>query len=149
MTYEQYIGSATWASKRAARLAQDDYRCRLCDEDGTRYRLEVHHRPSSYARIPEESVGDDLITVCVRCHDLVTATIRSDRYAVQCYEVGVIPPQVMARQEMRCGLATRELQIGVIGTPDHAQRPDCRPYQQVGEGDQAYFGQAEKDRRRL
>ena len=73
MIYERYIASAAWAAKRAARLALDGGRCRLCDEDGTRYGLEVHHRPSSYALIPNESVEDDLITVCSRCHDPITA----------------------------------------------------------------------------
>ena len=80
MTYEEYIASATWAEKRAARLVLDGHRCRLCDEAGTNYRLEVHHRPSSYERIPNESIADDLTTVCARCHDPITEAIRGDRY---------------------------------------------------------------------
>ena len=80
MTYEEYIASSAWAAKREARLVLDGHRCRLCDEDGSRYQLEVHHRPSSYPKIPNESVEDDLITVCSRCHNAITDAVREDRY---------------------------------------------------------------------
>lgn len=79
MTYREHMQSAAWRKKRLARLKLDGYRCRLCDENGSRFRLEVHHRPNSYAKIPRESVRNDLITLCGRCHTFVTATIRADR----------------------------------------------------------------------
>jgi hypothetical protein len=78
MNYEAYLHSQLWADKRAARLALDGHRCRLCDatED-----LEVHHRPESYALIPNESVEGDLISVCRVCHELITDRVRRRRYA--------------------------------------------------------------------
>jgi hypothetical protein len=78
MQYEAYLASDSWKKKRAARLRLDGFRCRLCDcaED-----LEVHHRPSSYRRIPNESVSDDLIALCITCHQFVTNRIRGQRYA--------------------------------------------------------------------
>ncbi|MCA9980243.1 MAG: HNH endonuclease, partial [Anaerolineales bacterium] len=80
MNYEEYMRSDAWRQKREKRLEIDGHCCRMCDHDGSLYRLEVHHRPSSYKRIPNESVEDDLTTLCVRCHDLATNAIRGDRY---------------------------------------------------------------------
>ena len=77
--YERYMRSPAWKAKREARLALDGHKCRLCDEDGTRYALQVHHRPESYQRLGKESVENDLITVCERCHDLITNAIREDQ----------------------------------------------------------------------
>jgi hypothetical protein len=69
--YKEYISSKDWDIKRKARLRLDGHKCRLCDEDGSRYKLIVHHRPNSYLKIPKESVENDLITVCSRCHDVI------------------------------------------------------------------------------
>jgi 5-methylcytosine-specific restriction endonuclease McrA len=95
--YSKYISSETWATKRRARLEIDGYRCRLCDEDGKTYRLEVHHRPSSYSKIPNESVADDLITVCSRCHDHITDSQRRDRYGVKDIKFEPVPRQELKR----------------------------------------------------
>lgn len=116
MTYEAYIASASWASKRAARLALDGQRCRLCDEDGSRYALEVHHRPSSYSRIPNECIERDLITVCARCHEFITASIRADRYGQRPLpDVALIDAPVQVREDIRHGLADLEVQVEVLG----------------------------------
>lgn len=79
MDYSTYMASSAWREKRRQRLALDGHKCRLCDHDGAKWRLEVHHRPSCYVKIPHESIEDDLITLCARCHAFVTATIRKDR----------------------------------------------------------------------
>jgi hypothetical protein len=76
--YAAYLQSEEWRRKRDARLAIDTYRCRLCDSQDD---LEVHHRPSSYPRIPNESITDDLTTLCRTCHEPVTDRIRRQRYA--------------------------------------------------------------------
>lgn len=77
---QKYYQSGTWQQKRQERLKLDNHRCRFCDEDGTNAHLEIHHRPSSYAKIPNESVINDLITVCVFCHNIITERIRRRRY---------------------------------------------------------------------
>ena len=82
VNYTKYINSQEWKDKRLQRLEIDKYRCRLCDEDGTKFRLEVHHKPSAYVKIPNESVEDDLTTLCVRCHDCITDIQRKDRYDI-------------------------------------------------------------------
>jgi DNA polymerase III alpha subunit len=64
--YCDYIASPEWQVKRDARRVLDGNRCRGCDSDE---QLNVHHRPLSYNKIPNESIEDDLITLCRRCHE--------------------------------------------------------------------------------
>lgn len=75
--YEEYMRSDLWRTKREQRLIIDRHECRTC---GCKERLEVHHKPDSYAKLPNESVEDDLTTLCVWCHDLITNKIRKGRY---------------------------------------------------------------------
>jgi hypothetical protein len=146
--YEEYISSLKWARKRQARLALDGYRCRMCDEDGTRFQLEVHHRPSSYRRIPNESVQDDLVTVCARCHELITAAIRGDRYGQRTLpHVEVITENVNVRMEIDYGVARNSLQVSIIGPSDSTQRQDSQPARQIGQGDQTDFVETRQNRR--
>jgi hypothetical protein len=149
MNYTAYIASTAWAAKRKARLAIDGNRCRLCDEDGSRFQLEVHHRPNSYANIPNESVEDDLITVCSRCHNLITSVIREDRYGKQEHEPTLISNNVQARQEINHGMARDEIQVDIVRAVDNAQRANRGPDEQVVEIDKTDFFQATQDRRRL
>lgn len=147
MNYTAYIASVQWKEKRIARLEMDGHKCRLCDEDGSRYRLEVHHRPSSYKRIPNESIADDLITVCARCHELITDVIREDRYGRR----ELPEPEAISIQtrEVYHGLANTEIPVDFIGPADSAQRADGRPAQQVVEITQADFVKARQNRRGL
>lgn len=97
MRYAEYMSSDAWKRKRLERLAVDQHRCRLCDacED-----LEVHHRPGSYVRIPDESVQDDLITVCRICHEFVTDRIRRARLHSRSL------PDLKPLNDDRCALAS-------------------------------------------
>lgn len=134
MTYEEYIRSDAWHIKRKARLILDGNHCRLCDEDGSRFQLEVHHRPSSYQKIPYESVEDDLITLCSRCHNLTTDAIREDRYGRR--EPGEpipISTNIQIRQEINHGMEPSNLQIDVERPVVDAQRATVRPAQQMVE----------------
>jgi cytochrome c553 len=150
MDYLQYISSAEWTTKRKARLEMDGNRCRLCDEDGSRFRLEVHHRPSSYAKIPNESIVDDLITVCSRCHDLITNSIRADRYGrLDLPQPIQFQNNVQKREDINHGMETGKLQIDIVRPADNAQRTDGESTQQVVEIAQTDFCQANKDRGRL
>ncbi len=78
LDYQEYLNSPEWAAKRNSRLEYDNYCCRLCD---TCEKLQVHHRPSSYFKIPNESIENDLITLCSRCHKLATDSIQEDRHS--------------------------------------------------------------------
>ena len=146
MNYCKYIASASWRGKRKARLAIDGNRCRLCDEDGSRFQLEVHHRPLSYVNIPNESVEDDLITVCARCHELITSSIREDRYGKrELPDQQLISTNIQIRQEINHGMENSSIQVDVISPVTNAQRADCRPAQQVLKSDKANLKQEAQD----
>ncbi len=77
--YSQYISSSpVWAEKREARKEIDGHKCRTCHHDGSQHRLEVHH--ATYDNFGHEDVENDLITLCVRCHDAITNVTRQRRY---------------------------------------------------------------------
>lgn len=78
---------------REAVLERDEHQCQLsklfgiaklsgkpCSED-----LDVHH--ISYKQYGHKSM-DNLITVCTRCHDILTDAIRRERYTTRCLEDG-------------------------------------------------------------
>ena len=77
--YSKYISSSpVWAEKREARKEIDGHKCRTCHHDGSQHRLEVHH--ATYDNFGHEDVENDLITLCVRCHDAITNVFRHRRY---------------------------------------------------------------------
>jgi len=61
--YETYISSDTWRIVRRLRLQLDKYTCQACYRKND---LEVHHL--TYERLGSERL-EDLITLCVRCHN--------------------------------------------------------------------------------
>ena len=66
MSYEQYLKSPEWRNKKKTRLAFDNWQCAICHAqiDGDRY--ETHHL--NYARLGNEDVEHDLLTLCHECH---------------------------------------------------------------------------------
>ena len=148
LNYQKYISSYMWRNKRKRRIKMDGNRCRLCDEDGSRYSLDVHHRPSSYAKIPHESTKDDLITLCARCHDLITSAIRDDRYGNAELPIEYFNKKVRKRKEFSHGLERSELQIDLISPTVDAQRAAFRPAEQVDKIDSEDYIQKKKDGRR-
>lgn len=75
--YQSYIRSVEWQQKRKERLALDNHHCKNC---GGKQGLEVHHK--SYDGFLNESVVDDLVTLCSDCHDRVTLISRKKRSVV-------------------------------------------------------------------
>jgi hypothetical protein len=73
MKYNEYILSSDWQRIRRERLQKDGFRCVRC---ARRHELQVHHL--TYERLGHERI-DDLVTVCVRCHnDIDFADQRSE-----------------------------------------------------------------------
>lgn len=142
---ERYWRSAEWRRKRTARLEIDKHRCRVC---GATDSLTVHHLPQSYELIPNESVEDDLITLCRRCHDEVATNLtRRDGYhrRNRPYKlVSVHQPNI--RRDSN-GLARENVSIEIVGPNAYAQRPDGEPAEQVRKSYEASILEARKDRR--
>lgn len=145
---EAYWRSAEWKRKRKQRLEIDKHRCRIC---GATERLTVHHLPQSYALIPNESVDDDLITLCSRCHDEVATNLtRRDgyqRHAGRVYQLVQLVETIDRRQDN--GLARKNVSVEIVGPNAHAQRPDREPVEQVRKSYEASILEARKDRRGL
>ncbi len=115
-----YFQSPQWRKKRKERLEIDNYECRLCGHDGSDYHLEVHHKPSSYAKIPNESVNNDLTTVCVNCHrEIVTNLIRRNRYKDHKINISYMPE--LAERALQ-NVENSEVQTQFSMSANHAQR---------------------------
>jgi len=71
--YTGYLSSPEWAARHVAVLRRDRYICQLKLKGCTRRAIQVHHL--TYANVGNEPL-DDLISVCVHCHEIVTADSR-------------------------------------------------------------------------
>jgi predicted HNH restriction endonuclease len=64
-SYDDYLRSAVWRSKRARALRRAGEACQVCN---ARDRLQVHHR--EYEGRWGEEPDDDLTVLCDDCHQL-------------------------------------------------------------------------------
>lgn len=112
---------------RKLRLEKDGHECQLsklfgisrlsgkpCTKD-----LEVHHVRYPKKEGEQEAICD-LITVCVRCHDILTDAIRRERYSTRDPQLNEHPGRVMTtdNRERR----TRN---------EHIELQDCRNFPTV------------------
>lgn len=61
--YREYLKTPHWKSLRHSVLVRDGFKCVRCD---ARKKLQAHHR--IYRTNFEDSVLEDLVTLCKRCH---------------------------------------------------------------------------------
>lgn len=141
---QKYYQSTQWRQKRQERLKLDGHRCRFCDEDGTNYHLEIHHRPSSYAKIPNESVINDLITVCVFCHNIITERIRRRRYEGHKIQIQYELSNVVERMDKDVESSKVSIEVGMSVNPP--QRRTGESFEPVSQTDEK--GEREKDKNR-
>lgn len=69
--YRSYLATPKWHGKRMKRIVEyDNYTCQGCGKrfEGGRG-LEVHH--IDYRHKGDELVGDDLVSLCRRCHCII------------------------------------------------------------------------------
>jgi hypothetical protein len=89
-----------WRTRAAAIRGRDGGRCRACNRQEEAVRLEVHHRtygmPGLCGRCVLTGVeDDDLVTLCIDCHDAITSIRRRLRYAAREIEAASLDaPQV-------------------------------------------------------
>ncbi len=74
MSYCAYLKSEHWQRLRAAVLIRDKETCQMCYAEGVQ--MHVHHRV--YRKRGSERF-EDLMTVCVACHERAHATETEDR----------------------------------------------------------------------
>lgn len=77
----QHPNPKHWSAIRRAALERDCHACRTCwktEKDG--YALECHHR--HYDNWGAEHL-DDVIMLCIRCHDLHTNDVRLARFSAK------------------------------------------------------------------
>ena len=121
---------------RRAVIERDDHRCQLDKEYGISgltgvpcsERLEVHHK--TYERQGSERASD-LITVCQRCHDVITSGIRAERAKARLHKLKLVPKGIIAKFPPRLG---RRKDVQNIEIPsykrsaaDSPQRTGSRP----------------------
>lgn len=66
MSYEEYLKSPEWRSKKKTRLAFDNWQCAICHAQIDDERYETHHL--NYSRLGDEDIEHDLLTLCHDCH---------------------------------------------------------------------------------
>jgi hypothetical protein len=151
LSYEAYIASDRWKSLREKQLEIDGYRCKTCGEDGSEYRLEVHHiygGPPDFGYpmpLGEEKPGKDLITLCRYCHEAITNGARDRRAGKKLPEL-IESERVTPRKGID-HVSKAELSIDIGKSDIVAQWAECRPAKPLGESAQSRFEQALKDGR--
>ncbi len=143
--YNQYIQSPQWRKKRKERLKIDNYECRLCGHDGSDYHLEVHHKPLSYPKIPNESVNDDLTTLCVTCHKIVTSELRRRGFEGQNTNI-LYRPNLVERELQNVKYSEVQTQFSM--PVDHAQWRSGKSDKSDCATDEKINWQARQDNRR-
>lgn len=67
-----------WFALRDVMILEHDNECGVCWRNGDDYKLELHHRHyDNWGKEKEQ----DVVLLCVSCHDAITSVIRSRRMA--------------------------------------------------------------------
>lgn len=67
MTYSEKLKHPKWQKKRLEILQRDNFTCRHCGDTETT--LHVHHEKYT-GKNPWDADNDDLITICLDCHEV-------------------------------------------------------------------------------
>ena len=121
-----------WILIREKAIARDK-RCKTC---GNPDDLECHH--VSYTNFGRENI-DDVVMLCVFCHDAITSRLRSSRYL-----------KMDLLGKVRKGMSDEGSKNAVYpsSSVDPAQRANDRPIESLLDGNETNISEAEKDRSR-
>jgi 5-methylcytosine-specific restriction endonuclease McrA len=145
--YSIYLSSKNWKDKREKRLKIDNNECRTC---GSQERLEIHHKPQAYKEIPNESVNDDLTTLCDICHEAITSSIRQRRYSSRDIKIPNYQlPREAERELLSYGVENSTVQVDGREPPHYAQWRSGESAKPNRERTKEDFWQAKEDRRRF
>lgn len=82
MSYSQKLKSPKWQRKRLEILQRDDFTCQMCSD--TENQLQIHHK--NYTGEPYEAPLEDLVTLCLHCHEAETIMNRQNETIVFVYK---------------------------------------------------------------
>lgn len=109
----QHPNPEHWGHVRTAALERDGQACRCCPNDtASSVSLQIHHR--HYGNWGQEAL-DDVVTLCVLCHDAITSRIRATT------EYNIEPPERMARPAIP---TVTPQTVTVQGKPEQRDRPE-------------------------
>ena len=112
-----------WANIRRLALLRDGKACRTCWRTARNgYSLECHHR--HYDNWGHERL-EDVVILCIRCHDLHTNDVREARYA---YRQTISPPTVDIPSEVYVPYRRKETEVPSYKTPTAVFIPNRRVY---------------------
>ena len=86
MSYSEKLKSPKWQRKRLEVLQRDDFTCQLCSD--TENQLHIHHK--KYTGEPHEAPLEDLITLCLHCHEAETIMNRQDETIIFVYKENIL-----------------------------------------------------------
>jgi hypothetical protein len=135
--YQERMQLPDWPIKRGLRLDIDEHECRLC---GSTENLQVHHKPRSYADMPNENVQRDLTTLCEACHDVITDRIRKVRYATR--KPLVLEPHISSTRNI-----SNEQQLANIEVSPHRGMPHYLPQRATLQPDEPILQSHQKNLR--
>lgn len=134
MNYEKYIVSSEWRAKRKERLGIDNSRCAVC---WSKEKLEVHHL--TYENLGNEDVWNDLLTLCVKHHDIETDAHRRRKYSKKEYKVDSVKSNLMRTEEILYGMEGTAVQASIYKPVFDALRNDCGPTSSVDESIESHY----------
>ena len=79
-----------WFALRNLKVFDQGYQCATCWRTSNEYAMELHHR--HYDNWGEEHL-EDVVLLCVSCHDAITEVIRNRRMALGDQTLGTIIPE--------------------------------------------------------
>lgn len=84
MTYDEQLSQPEWQKRRLEIISAAGYKCSLCGD--TEETLQVHHRVYYSGRMAWEYTGNELVCLCVYCHEE-----QHDRYEMPMNEPLSVP----------------------------------------------------------
>jgi hypothetical protein len=139
--YIRYMSSVKWKVLNEEARKRDGNRCRFCNTGSDECKLEVHHRYYP-PNLMEDDCLDNLITVCVDCHDVLTDKMRRKKYASK--EIVLKAQPLGINRSMEDGNTQGTVTLG--SPPAYALGPTRIPPQRICEGNQADLSEEEESR---
>jgi len=137
------IYGESYKSARKERMLFAGGLCEVCKHDGSVYGLECHHPQPSYELDEQGKLTmQDVVILCVSCHDAITNRDRAERFALREYKVDVFECFHHFKRERKDESSDK---INWNVPPCDAQQPNGRPAGRLRSGNQEIDRQTKED----